>query len=209
MNAHTEQEQIEAVKDWWRKNGMAIVAGLVVGVSAIFGWLAWKDHTTSQLEAASTLYQKMIEAARNDNLEDAKAVAERIVAEHESMLYGDFANLILAKLAAEANDLVTAEGHLRKVLANNRQVEIGHIVRLRLIRVLIADGRLDDAITELDIDNKGRFVGNYDSLRGDILMKQGKEGEARQAYQAALADSNITGELQSILEMKLDMLGRG
>jgi predicted negative regulator of RcsB-dependent stress response len=78
---------------------------------------------------------------------------------------------------------------------------------LRLARVLIAADKLDIAANTLNVSDTGDFSASYDELRGDILVKQNKTEEARQAYQKALANTVAEGG-QSILQMKLDDLGR-
>ena len=204
----TDEEQAEAVKQWWRDNGMSLVAGVAIGLIAIFGWRGWQNHTILQAEAASTLYQQMITASQEDDYENIRVYADRIIADHESTLYANFAGLMLAKLAAEESDLSQAETHLRWVLANNNQTEIEHITRLRLVSILLADNRIDQALDMVNVSDKGKFVGRYEELRGDIFVKQGKLQEAQQAYELALLNAIAGSETQSLLQLKLDALGR-
>ena len=204
----TEDEQIEAIKKWWRENGFSIIAGVAIGFTAIFGWRAWDNHTIMQAEAASTLNQQMVSASRENDSENVRIYAERIIADHESSTYAVFASLMLAKLAAESNDLANAETQLRWAMQTNSQAEIEHIIRLRLSRVLIAMDKLDMASDSLNISDVGEFKSRYEELRGDILVKQGKFTEAQQAYQSALASSTATGDARTNLQMKLDDLGR-
>ena len=204
----TDEEQAEAVKQWWRDNGMSLVVGVAIGLIAIFGWRGWQNHTILQAEAASTLYQQMITASQEDDHENIRVYADRIIADHESTLYANFAGLMLAKLAAEESDLSQAETHLRWVLANNNQTEIEHITRLRLVSILLADNRIDQALDMVNVSDKGKFVGRYEELRGDIFVKQGKLQEAQQAYELALLNAIAGSETQSLLQLKLDALGR-
>ena len=204
----TEEEQVEAIKKWWKENGKSIVAGIVIGLTTIFGWRAWDNHTAMQAEAASKLYEEMVTASRNNDRDNIRVYANRIITDYKSSTYGVFATLMLAKLAAEANDLKTAETHLRWVLDNNSQPELEHIARLRLANVLIAEGKLDQADKLLNVSKPGKFAARYDELRGDIFVKQGKTEEARQAYQQALINTVATEDAQSILQMKLEDLGR-
>ena len=204
----TDEEQAEAVKQWWRDNGMSLVVGVAIGLIAIFGWRGWQNHTILQAEAASTLYQQMITASQEDDHENIRVYADRIIADHESTLYANFAGLMLAKLAAEESDLSQAETHLRWVLANNNQTEIEHITRLRLINILLADNRIDQALDMVNVSDKGKFIGRYEELRGDIFVKQGKLQEAQQAYEIALLNATAGSETQSLLQLKLDALGR-
>ncbi len=204
----TEEEQAEALKKWWRENGKFIVAGIVIGITAIFGWRGYNNYEAQQAEAASTLYEQMLIASRANDSENVSVYANRILDDYKSSSYATFATLMLAKLAAEAGELDQAETHLRWVLDNNSQDEFKHVARLRLARVLIAADKLDIAEKTLSIRNVGDFSARYEELRGDIFVKQNKTEEARQAYQKALANTADAEGGQSVLQMKLDDLGR-
>lgn len=204
----TEEEQVEAIKKWWNDNGKSIIAGVVIGISAIFGWRAYGDHTALQAEAASTLYEQMISAARQDDDENSRIYANRIIEDHNSGTYAAFANLMMAKLTAESGELDKAEEHLRWVLKNSSQDEIEHVARLRLARVLIAADKLEAATAALNVSKTGEFVARYEELRGDIFLKQGKSEEAQAAYQKSLLNSKLPNDGESVLQMKLDSLGR-
>ncbi len=204
----TEEEQGEALKKWWRENGISIVAGVVIGITAIFGWRGYNENLARQAEAASTLYEQMLIASRANDSENVNVYAKRILEDYESSSYAIFATLMLAKLSAEAGELDQAETHLRWVLKNTSQEEFKHIARLRLARILISADKIDIASETLNISNTGDFSPRYEELRGDIFVKQDKTEEARQAYQKALANSAATEGDQSVLQMKLDDLGR-
>ncbi len=203
----TEEEQVEAIKKWWSENGKAIVAGVIIGLSTIFGWRAWDNHLNLQAEAASILYEQMLEASRKDDSENTRIYADRIISDYGSTAYASFANLMLAKLSAESSNFENAEDHLRRVIENSSQPEIEHVARLRLARVLIAGNKLELALETLNDSEPGKFIAQYEELHGDIYLKQGKNKEAQQAYINALTDTAITEEAQSILQMKLDNIG--
>lgn len=203
----TEEEQAEALKKWWRENGKFIIAGIIIGLGAIFGWRGYNSHLVQQAEAASTLYEQMLVASRTNDSENVGVYANRIIEDYQSSSYGVFAHLMLAKLSAEANELDKAETHLRWILENNSNEEFQHVARLRLTRVLIAADKLDIATKTLDVKKTGDFSASYEELRGDIYVKQDKTEEARQAYQKALTNT-AAEDGQSILQMKLDDLGR-
>ena len=44
MDIHrTEEEQVEAIKTWWKANGTSVIVGVVLGVAVIFGVRYWFD----------------------------------------------------------------------------------------------------------------------------------------------------------------------
>ena len=40
----TEEEQIEAIKRWWKKNGSSLLLGIALALAIVFGWQAWQNH---------------------------------------------------------------------------------------------------------------------------------------------------------------------
>ena len=58
----TEEEQLEQLRRWWNDNGRATVVAIIVALAIGFGWQGWKQHSQSQREGASDLYQRMLQA---------------------------------------------------------------------------------------------------------------------------------------------------
>jgi len=205
----TDEEQAEAIRKWWDENGKSVVAGIVLGLAAVYGWRGWQDYNIEQAEAASVIYQEMVVAVRdNENADAAQKTAERIISDYGSTAYALFARLTLAKLAVDENEYVIAEDHLRWALDNNQEDSLEHLIRLRLARVLIAQEKSDAAMTLLDVKAPGQFGSSYDELRGDTLNIRGEIEAARSAYQQAITKKRSLGNDISVLEMKLDDLGR-
>ena len=45
MEAYSsDQEQIDAIKNWLRENGMAIFVGVAVGFGGLYGWQYWQSY---------------------------------------------------------------------------------------------------------------------------------------------------------------------
>ena len=62
MEYETEEQQVEALKEWWSENGRAVIAGVVLGVGVIGGWSLWQKRAESQAIAASDGYSLAMEA---------------------------------------------------------------------------------------------------------------------------------------------------
>jgi len=122
--------------------------------------------------------------------------------------YAALTAMQLAKQDVDANKLPEAEKNLRWALANPGHKVIGLIARQRLAEVLYAEGKLDDALTLLDKVKDPTFDPRFALIRGDILRKQGKSEQAREAYQLALTDSSLSGKEREFVQMKLDDLAK-
>lgn len=161
----TEAEQIQALKQWWNENGKAIIAGVVIGFAALFGWRGWQANLTTESLAASDIYQQMIGSARADQPETAQTHANTLLAEYKSTAYAHYAALLLAKYAAENTDYASAGEQLRRVMDTASQEQIRHIARLRLARVLLADNKFTDAQALLDGTDQGQFTPSIKNCR--------------------------------------------
>jgi len=205
----TEGEQVEALKHWWDENGKLIIIGVVLGLLGIFGWRYWLDYNRQQAASASALYQMLAEeVAKNKDEEMVKELSTEIINEFCSTNYAVFTKLTLAKLAVDKNNLEGASIHLRWALENNKEENFTHIITLRLARVLEAMDNYDEALKILKVSKTGEFSASYNELRGDINMIQGNTDAARTNYKQALVKKQASRINTSILEMKLDDLGR-
>ena len=208
MDVYTsEAQQIEAIKKWWRENGFSIVLGVTLSLSGIFGWRYWQDVKVEQAESASVLYSEMIASLSNDNGAESRELADRILAEYENTTYGVFALLALARLAVADVDLVAAETHLRQALKQNTDDTFSHVIRMRLVRVLISQDKLEQASNLISGQEKSGFASGYDELTGDISVLQGKFESARNSYQQSIDKARAEGRDISTLELKLDNIG--
>lgn len=214
MDAYrTEEEQVEALKRWWDENGKSTLAAIVIAISAGFGWQTWQGQQAGERAAASDAYQTLLisltSAQETGNNEPARLQAQRLKDDFSGSTYASFAALHLARLAVEEGDLDTAEMELRWVLAESGSgSDIARITGLRLARVLAAQGRTDEALAILEDGGEGSYRTAYAVARGDVLLLQQREAEAREAYAEArllAQEAGLQAQLAS-LDQKLELL---
>jgi len=209
----TDEEQVEHLKKWWDENGKSIVGGIALGIFAIFGWRYWQGELVTQGENASDLYEQMTADIRqkketNTDLDkDIEAIANQLIQDYQSTPYSTFSSLLQAREAVEKDDINAAKGYLQWALDNTDSDEFRHLARLRLSRLLLAEGDKDAALSLIENVYTGQFAASYYELRGDIMLQQGDPKAAQDAYTQALANQNSIRGNQSIVQMKLDDLG--
>ena len=195
----TEEQQVEVIKSWWKENGTSVLAGTVIGLVGLFGWRYYNEHQLTSQEAASQAYNEMTaQLAKGDDA--ALELAKSFITAHKGDAYAELAALQLAAAAVKANKLDLAVEQLTLV-ATGGDESLKPIAALRLARVLNDQGKADEALAQLAKINNDAFKAQVAEARGDVLLKQGKPEEAREAYQAA-ADA---GGLQASAELKLKM----
>jgi len=203
-----EDEQTEKIRHWWKKNGSAIIVGLVLGIGSVAGYQGWGVYQTRQAEAASDLYQEMLRSLENEALTRVRESADRLISKYGSTAYADAASLMLARLDVEAGQPEQAGHHLSRVIDHSKDSAMQHIARLRLVTLALDQGDLKWADQLLKIQPMGGFESRYDELRGDIFTARNDLKNARNAYQGALENSVAGSVAVQILNRKLNRVRR-
>ncbi len=212
----TEEEQVEALRRWWDENGRSTLIGIGLAVAAVFGWQWYGEHAENQQEAASNIYQAMLNSVQGAEPDEEqrltfRSYGGRLKEEFPGSTYAQFAALQLARDAVRSDDLETAEAELRWVLAKaDTGSDVALVAQLRLARVVAARGDADAALALLDGDQAGAYAAAYATARGDVLLAQGREAEAREAYMTAQSLALAAGEplRGGTLSQKIDSVAR-
>ncbi|WP_417586027.1 YfgM family protein [Nitrincola sp.] len=209
----SEEEQLEALKNWWKENGRSLMIGLVVAVSAVLGWQGWQSYTENQATQASWLYQNMLEAVASEldenpdpQVETILHLGDRLKSEHEKSTYAQYAALMLARVAVQQQQYDTALAELDWVVARAQEDDLKRLATLRKARVLLATDQLDQASNLLSDFEPGSFSVIYYELLGDIAFSKGDLDAAINAYDQALAVAG-NAPTRPVLQMKRDDLG--
>jgi predicted negative regulator of RcsB-dependent stress response len=187
MDNYTDEELVETIKKWWQANGSAIMAGIVIGLAVIFGWRYWTSHRLAQAEQASWGYETLLRTLQQNNPAEARRQGQELIDDYAGSPYAVLAALQLAKLEVAENQLPKAVERLEWVIEQADMVEMRDIARLRLARLLLGQGRLDDAEKQLAAVRNAAFNAELEELRGDWYLAREQPEEARTAYQAALS----------------------
>ncbi|MDZ7663390.1 tetratricopeptide repeat protein [Thiohalophilus sp.] len=198
----SEEETIQAIKDWWKENGRAVIAGVVLGIGGIVGVRYWFDHQQQSQHEASQAYSNVQMALQSGNRERAARAVDALMEEYDSTAYAVLGALGMGRLELEAGQPESAERYLRWALVNSDTGEYRHLARQRLARLLLAGGQPEQAAELLDGVDEAGYGSIYAEIRGDIAQAREEPGEARSHYQQALLGAENALRRQ-LLEMKL------
>lgn len=202
-----EQEQVDALKAWWRDNGKWVVGLLVVALLAFAGTQFWKKYQASQADEAAKLY---VEVMKQISTNDAKRIgdaADALASRYGSSAYAPRAQLLAAQASLQAKDIPHAKAQLFWVIEHAKEVALQDAARLKLASVLLDEKKYDDALMQLEAAHPESFTGLYADLKGDVLSAMGKTSEARAAYQQALDKTDAKSMYRNLIQLKLDGLG--
>jgi predicted negative regulator of RcsB-dependent stress response len=212
MNEYeTEEQQIAALKKWWKENGTSILVGLVVGVAALFGWRGYVEQNNSHLVQASDLYMQASQSVALQSIDkemiDDKAVDinNALINDYGDTPYAALSSLALAKLEYEKDNVDAAVAQLELAVKHASDNLIKQVASLRLARVYIEQKKYDEATSILDMKHDAAYDAQFAELKGDIHSAKGEIAKARTAYDEAI---NLQGATASKwLKLKRQNLG--
>jgi predicted negative regulator of RcsB-dependent stress response len=207
VDPYEDSDASEKLKKWWQTYGNALILGIVLGSSALGGLKYWQHYTAKQTEAASQLYEQLLQNFQLRAAAKVDDTGNKLMQEYASTPYAGKAALVLAKMRFETNDHKTARQHLQWARDKAGEDAVRHVASLRLARLLLDQGELDAALELSNAKDRGGFDADYLELKGDILTAKGRTDEARAAYRAALEQLTKESPYQQVLAMKLDDLG--
>lgn len=200
----TDDEKVEAIKKWWKENGTAVIAGVVIGLGLVFGWRAWVTHQERVGQRASLAFEQLLMAAASGQSELALSQAQALTNDYASSPYAALSELVRAKVLVEEDQLGDAAIALREAIERAPSPGLAKLAAVRLAQVLIADGALDQASRVIEeYDDGGAFSADFAGQRGDIAAAEGDITAARTAYERAIEGG---AGLSRLIELKLNDL---
>lgn len=205
MDYETEEQQLEAIKKWWKENSSTVVTGIAVGVASIFGWQYYQTESINHAEQASVLYEQVLVQSENPStINEQLASVNQLEAEFKDTPYAGLSALILAKQQIAAGQSDKAQQQYQWVIENASQDELKYLAKIRLSRLLLTNKQHDKALDLLNATYPESFKAMVMELKGDVFSTQGNKEEARKAYLDALSFSKSSNRW---LQLKIDDIG--
>jgi len=204
-----EQEKLDDLRLFWKRWGNAILSAVIAVCVAYIAVAGWRWWTNRQAEEAAVLYSAVAGAVRENDAGKARDAVAQLADRFSGTAYASRAALLFAKLAWDTGDKATAKAQLSWVIDRAGEDELKQVARFRLAEVLLDDKQYDQALATLDAKHDDAFAGLYADLRGDVLTAAGRVGDARTAYQTAIAKLDPKSPYRNYVQVKLDSLPGG
>lgn len=207
MEDQTDKEQLDTMRDWWKENGNYVIGGVLAAVIMIFGWNRWQTDLAETEIAASTLYEDVLYAADLGLLDNAIKPAEELIENHGSSPYAAQARLAMARMYMDSSRDQDAVAMLQGLIDAAPESEVALLGRLRLAKVLLYQGKAEEALGLVSDQPESGFAARYSELMGDAYVSMGEFDKAEVAYTAALNDNPAAPTVDSsFVQLKINDL---
>ena len=201
-----EQEQLDEFKAWWKKNGKIATNLVFAALIAYAAWQAYGYFQNKKAVEASELYQALVVTDLTKTAE-IKTQSAKLMDDYSGTPYAGRAAVFAAKANFAANDDKSAKSQLDWAVKNAKEGAVKAIAGLQLANVLFDEKNYEEAQKVLSAINDKGYEGLKASLQGDIFLAQGKNTEAKKAFENALNNLDVQGKLHQYTQQKLESLG--
>jgi len=207
LEDYNPDDQLVALKAWWKQYGNALITGIIIGLVLLVGGNYWKQYKIKRAETASQLYENLLADLQQGKSDAMSTAAAKLMQDYDATPYAGKSALLMARQRFDAGDIDSTRTHLEWAMKNASEMQVQHSARLRLARLLLDQGKTTHALALANIKDTDGFISEYEEIRGDVLLAQGDRDGARRAYQTAIEKITRTSSYLQVLTMKRDNLG--
>jgi predicted negative regulator of RcsB-dependent stress response len=188
MNEYeTEEQQVEALKKWWKENSTSLIVGLFLGVAILFGGRYYMNHKNVHATEASDIYMQVMQSVAMNRVDDRTIdMHNQLINKYADTPYAALSALALAKSEYVKNNVDAAAAQLVLAAKYADDDVIEQTANLRLASVYIEQKKFEEAEALLNSSHDKAFDARYEELRGDLYVAQGDTAQARIAYDKAI-----------------------
>lgn len=201
-----EQEQLDEFKAWWKKNGKLVTNAVIAGLLAYVAWQGYQYWQNKKAAEASSLYQSLL-STEAGKLAEAKAQATKLMDGYSGTPYAGRAAVLLAKAEVANKDTKAAKSDLQWAVAHAKESAVQAIASLQLAGILLEEKDYEGALKVLDGTTDAGYAGLRDEMKGNVYLAQGKQAEAKKAFESALNNLDAGGAMYLYTKQKLESLG--
>lgn len=202
-----EQEQLDALKAFWKQYGNLVTWVLILLLGAYAGWNGWQYWQRDQAVKAGAMFDELDRSAQAGDLDRTTRVFKDLQERYGSTAFAAQAGLLTARVQFDKGQADAARATLTWVADKSRDDALRTVARLRLAGLLLDAKQPDEALKQLDAATATGFEALVADRRGDILLAKGQKAEARAAFEAAYKGMEERQDYRRLVEAKLTALG--
>ncbi len=202
-----EQEQLDALKAFWKQYGNLVTWLLILLLGAYAGWNGWQYWQRDQGIKAGAMFDELDRSTQAGDVERSARVFKDLQERFGGTAYAAQAGLLTARVQFDKGQTDAARATLTWVAEKGSDEALRTVARLRLAGLLLDAKQPDEALKQLDAATAAGFEALVADRRGDVLLAKGQKAEARAAYETAYKGMDERADYRRLVEAKLTALG--
>lgn len=208
----TEEEQIEAAKQWWKKNGTQVLTSILIVVVVVAGWRYWTNSQYVASANASATFEMLQSYEQNNQFGEVATEALKLMSDEPKSPYAASAAMLHAAYSFNKGDVDQAIANLEWVLANSADQAIKVTAHTRLARIYIDQSNFDQAQAELNaaaaLNLNAVEKANVAYIKGLLALKKADKQGAIDAFTEVTENAQADQNLLGLAKIQLDDLAQ-
>jgi predicted negative regulator of RcsB-dependent stress response len=206
----TEQEQMEAIKAWWNKNGTLLLSGVLIVAIAFAGWRYWQSYQYGQAATASAMFEVLELSQERGQFGEVSREARKLMQDQPSSPYAGAAALMLAKFHWEKAEHQEAVDALNWILNADQTDEMKLAASMRLARLHIELQQFDHAQSSLEklasLVHSQQQQANVDYIAATMAFAQKDFSKAYEGFKSVFDNPQAAQDLRNLARLQMDDL---
>ena len=203
MEPHlAEDEELQKLKQWWKKNGNSILAGIGLGLAGIVGFNGWNSYEQSRNESASGIYAQLRQAIQSNSNDAVSQLSSELSEDFSSTPYSAGGALIAAAHLFSSGEVDASRKLLNEVISSKATETLVQTARLRLGWLELSEGNSDKVLQLVSAAGENQFVSFFAELSAEANLQKGSLQKAQDDYDRAIAALDENSDYAIILQAK-------
>ena len=208
----TDEEQVAAIKNWWKENSSSLLITLLIAVLSWTGWNYYQNDKRAKAENASAVFNVMQLSMQQGSFANIAREGMKLIKEQPESPYSSGASLLLAKYNLQQNKADEAIKNLQWVVDNSIDTSLVTVAKLRLAKLLLDLGKIEQAKQTLDAIDDTKLLAtdksNVDYAKASIALKNNQIDQAITLLKKVVGNSKAAGNLKILAQLQLDDLAK-
>lgn len=191
-------EQWVKLRKWWFSWGWLATILIVIAVMAFGGWHFWYQKQSRKSRGAAQIYHNLLMARKQNNDQKVVAISKQLKNSYGSTVYADIADFMLARVSLQQNQEEKALAYLKHVMTKGHDPFLKQLARIKVGRVLNAQGNFRQALKVLDPIEDQNLTGWAALVKSDAYLGLGEHDKAQKLSQWGhdhLDPNSVIGQL--------------
>jgi len=211
MNRYeTDDEQVQEIKEWWKKNGNSILSLILIVSIAWAGWTYYQTQKKNKATSASITFQILQAGMERGNFGDVAREGLKLIEEQPESPYAVGSAFLLAKFYLSKKEAPKAIEQFNWVVKHAQDASLKLVAQIRLAKVYTQQGKMEQAKSALDAAAQLSLgqaeKANLDYAFADYYLAQSKPKEAADYLKKVIANKAVNGDLSHLATLQLNDL---
>jgi len=206
----TEDEQLEQLKSWWKKNGTQLLSVVLVATVAYSGWTYYSNSKYVASANASATFEILQNQYNNGTFSEVSREALKLMQEQPESPYAISAALLYAKYSYDKGEYESAIEQLDWVQTHTQDAELKAIAQMRRAETQLQMGNSElalESLQSISTPQLGQAIqAQVDYKIGVVALTLTQLDAARSAFEKVVNNAQVDESLKGLAQLQLNDL---